>query len=70
MWSEKMPEMISLYLNFTKAWFIAQDVIYPEEISMCIWEKRWHPLILGEMSYTYKLGLTGPLCHLNLVVPC
>ena len=46
---------------------MAQDVIYPGEGSVCIWEKgeiHW-----GEMSYRYQLGLTGLLYHLKFVIP-
>ena len=34
-----MLNMISSFLAFTKARFIAQDVLYPEACSMCTWEK-------------------------------
>ena len=35
LWSEKMLGMISIFFEFTKARFMAQDVIYPGEGSMC-----------------------------------
>ena len=31
--------MISIFFEFTKASFMAQDVIYPGEVSMCTLEK-------------------------------
>ena len=39
LWSEKMLGMISIFFEFTKARFMAQDVIYPGEGSMCALEK-------------------------------
>ena len=39
LWSEKMFGMISNFFEFTKAKFMAQDVIYPEEGSVCTSEK-------------------------------
>ena len=27
------------FLKFTKVWFVAQDVVYPGECSMCTWEE-------------------------------
>ena len=35
LWSEKMLGMISIFFEFTKARFMAEDVIYPGEVSMC-----------------------------------
>ena len=34
-----MLGMISIFFEFTKARFMAQDVIYPGEGSVCAWEK-------------------------------
>ena len=56
--------------EFTKARFMAQDVIYPGEGSMCTWEKGEIPCFGGEMSYRYQLGLTVLLYHLKFVFPC
>ena len=58
------------FFEFTKARFMAQDVIYPGEVP-CVLEKKvkfifWR----GDMSYRYKLGLTGLLYHLKFVFPC
>ena len=42
LWSEKILGMIPIFFFFfffTKARFMAQDVIYPGEGSMCTWEK-------------------------------
>ena len=36
LWSEKMLGMISIFFEFTKATFMAQDVIYPGEGSMYV----------------------------------
>ena len=58
------------FFEFTKARFMAQDVIYSEESSMCTWEKGEIDFLGGEMSYRYQLGLAGPLCHLKFVFPC
>ena len=43
LWAEKMLEMISFlsfffFFEFSKARFMAQDVIYPGEGSVCTWE--------------------------------
>ena len=46
--------------------FMAQDVIYPGECSVCTAEKRWILLLLGEIPYRYQLGLTSPMYHLKL----
>ena len=27
------------FLKYTEAWFVAQDVVYPQECSMCTWEE-------------------------------
>ena len=58
------------FFEFTKARFMAQDVIYPGEGYMCTWEKGEIHCFGGEMSYRYELGLTGPLYHLQFVFPC
>ena len=59
------------FSEFTKARFMAQDVIYPGEGSVCTWEKGfWGELFWGELSYRYRLGLTGLLYHLKFVFPC
>ena len=35
---------------------------------LCVYlRKRWIPLFLGEIPYSYQLGLTGALYHLKLV---
>ena len=39
LWSEKMLGMISIFFKLTKARFMAQDVIYPGEGSVCASEK-------------------------------
>ena len=39
LWSEKMTGMISIFFEFTKTRFMAQDVIYSGEGSVCTWEK-------------------------------
>ena len=57
------------FFEFTKARFMAQDVIYPGEDS-CALEKKVKLIIWGEMSYRYQLGLTGLLYHLKFVFPC
>ena len=69
LWSEKNAWNDFNFFEFTKARYMAQDVIYPWEGTICTWEKSeihcW-----GKMSYRQQLGLTGPLCHLKLVFPC
>ena len=57
------------FFEFTKASFMAQDVIYPGEGSMCTLEKV-EIIFWDEMSYRYQLGLTGLLYHLKFVFPC
>ena len=57
------------FFEFTKARFVAQNVIYPGESSMCTWEKDEF-IFGGEMSFRYQLGLTGLLYHLKFVFPC
>ena len=57
------------FFEFTKARFMAQDVIYLGEGS-CAVEKKVKLIIWGEMSYRYQLGLTGLLYHLKFVFPC
>ena len=58
------------FFECTKARFMAQDVIYSGEGSVCTWEKGEIRCFGGEMSYRYQLGLTGLLYHLNFVFPC
>ena len=65
-----MLEIISIFKKFTKARFMAQDVIYPVECSMCTWEKGEIHCFGVKMPYRYQLGLTAPLYHLKLVFPC
>ena len=36
---KKILEMISFFKKFSKARFMAQDMIYPGEYSICTWEK-------------------------------
>ena len=70
LWSEKRLEMISFLVcfpKFTKAWFVAQDVIHPEVSSMCTWEKKWNLLFLDEISCRYWLGPSDPMYLLKLV---
>ena len=55
------------FFEFTKARFMAQDVIYPGEGSMSTWEKRWNSLFYGEISYRYQLGPTSLLYYLKFV---
>ena len=59
-----------IFKKFTKARFMAQEVVYPGEGSTCTWEKVEILFFLGEMSYRYQLGLIGLLCHLKFVFPC
>ena len=56
------------FFEFTKARFMAQDVISPGEFHVHL-RKRWNWLFWGEMSYRYQLGLIDPLHHLKLVFP-
>ena len=58
------------FSEFTKARFMAQDVIYPGEGFVCAGEKGEIHFWGGEMSYRYQLGLTGLLYHLKFVFPC
>ena len=67
------------YFNFseyTNARFMAQDVIYSGEGSVCTWEKGEIHCFGGEMSYRGLIGqlgligLIGPLYHLKFVFPC
>ena len=58
------------FFEFTKARFMAWDVIYPGEGSVCAWEKGEIHFFLGEMSYRYQLGLTGLLYHLKFAFLC
>ena len=39
LWSEKIFDIISIFLKFTEAWFVAQNVIYPREYSVGPWEE-------------------------------
>ena len=57
------------FFEFTKARFMAQDVIYPGEGSGVL-EKKVKFIDLGEMPYRYQLGLTGLSYHLKFVFPC
>ena len=57
------------FFEFTKARFMAQDVIYSGEGSVCTWEEVEIDYFGGEISYRYQLGLVGPLCHLKFVFP-
>ena len=70
LWSEKRLEMISFFFffpKFTKAWFVAQDVIHPGVSSMCTWEKKWNLLSLDEISCRYWLGPSDPMYLSKLV---
>ena len=58
------------FFEFTKARFMAQDVTYPGEASVCTREKGELHCLGGEMSYRYQLGLTGLWHHLKFVFPC
>ena len=58
------------FFEFTKARFMAQDVGYPGEGSMCTWEKGEIHCFWVKCSIDYQLGLTGPLHHLKFVFPC
>ena len=57
------------FFEFTKARFMAQDMIYPGEGSVCAWENG-EIQFWGEMSYRYQLGLTGLLYHLKFAFLC
>ena len=56
------------FFEFTKARFMAQDVVYPGD-GPCALEKKIK-LFWDEMSYRYQLGLTGLLYHLKFLFPC
>ena len=56
------------FFEFTKSRFMAQDVIYPGEGSVCTWEEG--EIHCFRVKYRYQLGLTGPLYHLKFVFPC
>jgi len=53
LWSEKMPELISIFLNlpsldlWPRMWSTLENVL-------CALEKRWNSLFWGEMSYRYQ----------------
>ena len=57
--------MLGMILIFWiyKTRFMAQDVVYPGEVSVRTWEKRWNSLFWGEMSYRYQSDLTGLLSN-------
>ena len=55
-------------LKFTKTWFVVQDMIYPEECSMCTWEKSVFCCLSG-MTYRYQLALPFLMCILRLTFP-
>ena len=55
--------------EFTKARFMAHDMIYPAESSMYAWEKgEIH--CFGLKCPIDQLGLTDLLYHLKFVFPC
>ena len=54
------------FKKFTKARFMAQNVIYLGEGSMCTWEKDEICCFRGEMPCNYQLG---PMHHLKSVFP-
>jgi len=49
---------------------MAQDVIYPEEGSVCTWDKVEIHCFGGKMSYGYQLGQTFLFYHLKFMFPC
>ena len=57
------------YFEFAKARFMAQHVIYSREGSMCTCKNGETRCFVGEMSYTYQLGLIGLLYYLKFVFP-
>ena len=69
-WSEKMLRNDFNFFEFTKARFMPQDVIYPEEGSMCTREKGEIHCFGVKCPIRYQLHLTDPLHHLKFVFPC
>ena len=69
LWSEKMLEMISIFLILPRLdlWPWMGSILENVRVHLRKW---WNSLFWGEMSYRYQLGLTGPLYHLKFVFPC
>ena len=69
LWSEKMLGMVSIFLNLSRLDLRPPMRSILEKV-LCVLEKKMKFIVLGEMSYRYQLGLTGPLYHLKFVFPC
>ena len=59
-------EWFHSFFEFTKARFMAQDLIHPGE-GPCALEKKVKLIVWCEIPYRYQLGLAGPLGHLKFV---
>ena len=68
LWSEKMPDGISVFLNllwldlWPKMWSILENVL-------CTPEKKVYSSVLDGMSYKYQLSVSGLMYHLRFIFP-
>ena len=56
------------FLKFTKPWFVTSNVIYLRDVP-CTLEIKCILLLLGGVPCRYRLGSSGPMCHLRLAFP-